>query len=75
MQPLTQPGHYVRAIRPIESEYFTESGTIAKQFHAEPQSIGVVLEVRPGYWPTILWESTDTVCDAIPGEDFVRVDQ
>ncbi len=37
---------------------------------ATPGTLGHVIDKRPGYLPTILWEKTKSVYDCIPGEDF-----
>lgn len=59
-------GDWVLSVREI-SEVL---GDGTKHFHAAAGSIGHVIDLRKGYLPTIFWESTATVYDAIQGAEF-----
>jgi hypothetical protein len=68
-------GDWVIALSRVESDL--PDGT--KQFHGGPGSIGHVVGLEQGCFPTIFWESTQSVTDCHAGEvrllcgpDFAR---
>lgn len=57
--PLVELGSWVQA---------TELHNDGEVFYAVPGDVGHVIDCRPGYWPTVLWERTGLVTDVDPDE-------
>jgi hypothetical protein len=65
----TEIGDLVQATCAIEET--VSDGT--RIVYARLGSIGHVIDLRPGFLPTIFFESTNKVCDCEPGAEFKRL--